>query len=47
MFRPTPAIFRFSSERVLVLWKIYAYILQGTNSLSEENLMMAGVGRNM
>ena len=38
MFRPTPAIIRISSERVLVLYKIYK---------SEENLMMAGVGRNM
>jgi len=24
MFRPTPAIIRFSSERALVLYKIYA-----------------------
>jgi len=37
MFRPNPAIIRFSSERVLVLYRIYAY----------ENLMMAGLGRNM
>ena len=39
MFRPNPAIIRFSSERVLVLYR--------TNILSDENLMMAGLGRNM
>ena len=26
MFRPTLAIIRFSSERVLVLYKIYVYV---------------------
>ena len=35
MFRPNPAIIRFSSERV------------NTDTLSDENLMMAGLGRNM
>jgi len=37
MFRPIPAIIRFSSERVLVF-------IINTNPLSDENLMMAGIG---
>jgi len=82
MFRPIPAIVRFSSERVLVFIRfmrlcndggggyppqprllILAIIkttddeispslhnrinLINTNTLSDENLMMAGIGRNM
>ena len=35
MFRPIPAIIRFSSERVNFV---------NTNNLSDENLMMAGIG---
>jgi len=38
MFRPIPAIIRFSPERVLVFIRF---------TLSGENLMMAGIGRNM
>jgi len=26
MFRPTPVIIRFSSERILMLYKIYAFM---------------------
>jgi len=39
MFRPIAAIIRFTSERVIVFIK--------TNTLSDEYLMMAGIGRNM
>ena len=56
MFRPNPAIIRFSSERVSVfiksmirksisVHKIYDFI--NTDTVSDENLMMAGLGRNM
>jgi len=60
MFRPIPAIIRFSSEIVLVftrfMWlrndgeisSVHSRIyLINTNTLSDENLMMAGIGRNM
>ena len=60
MFRPIPAIIRFSSERVLVFIRFMRLCndeispsLQNcinvinTNTVSDENLMMAGIGRNM
>jgi len=66
MFRPIPAIIRFSSERVLVLIRFMRLCNDGeisddeispsihnrinlinTNTLSDVNLMMAGIDRNM
>jgi len=61
MFRPIPAIIRFSSERVLVFIRFMRLCNDGeispslhnrinlinTNTRSDENLMMAGIGRNM
>ena len=61
MFRPNPAIIRFSSERVSVFIRsmrlcndgeispsLHNHIdLINTDTLSDENLMMAGLGRNM
>ena len=65
MFRPIPASFRFSSERVSVFTRsmrlcndgeILSSVVWGshngkdlinTGTLLDENLMMAGLGRNM
>jgi len=71
MFRPIPAIIRFSSERVLVLIRLmwlcndgeisssvvlvitaikrrgWGINLTNTNTLLDENLMMAGIGQSM
>ena len=61
MFRPNPAIIRFSSERVSVFTKSMRFCNDGeissslqnridfinTDILSDENLMMARLGRNM
>jgi len=61
MFRPIPAIIRFSTDRVLVFIRFMRLCNDGeissslhsrinlinTNTLSDENLMMAGIGRNM
>ena len=61
MFRPNPAIIRFSSERVSVFIKSMRLCNDGeispslqnltdfinTDTLSDEKLMMAGLGRNM
>jgi len=53
MFRPIPAVIRFSSERLLVFIRFMRLCNDGeinlinTNTLSDENLMMAGIGRNM
>jgi len=51
MFRPIPAIIRFTPERVLVFirfMRLHNRInLINTNTLSGVNLMMAGIGRNM
>ena len=47
MFRPNPAIIRFSSERVSVFIKPMRIDFMNTDTLSDENLMMAGLGRNM
>ena len=46
MFRPNPAIIRFSSERVSVLICMSIDLIS-TDTLSDENLMMAGIGRNL
>ena len=45
MFRPNPA--RFSSERVSVFTRSMRVDLVNTDTLSDENLMMAGLGRNI
>ena len=45
MFRPNPAIIRFSSERISI--RSMRIDLINTDTLSDENLMMAGLGRNM
>ena len=47
MFRPNLAIIRFSSERVSVFIKSNRIDLINTDTLSDENLMVAGLGRNM
>ena len=53
MFRPNPAIISFSSERVSVFIKSMRFCNDGeidfinTDNLSDENLMMAGLGRNI
>ena len=49
MFRPIPAI-KFSSERVLVFTRSMWMCNDGEISssvVSDENLMMAGIGRTM
>jgi len=43
MFRPNVAIFRFTSESMVVLLLLYS----NTTILSDVNLMMATLGRNM
>jgi len=44
MFRPIAAIIRFSSESMVV---VLDRIGMGTTIHSDENLMMAAMGRNM
>ena len=47
MFRPNSAIIRFSSERVSVFIRSMRIGLINTDTLSDEDLMMAELGRNM
>jgi len=49
MFRPIAAIIRFSSESMVVLYRIGMGMSRWctTTILSDENLMMATLGRNM
>ena len=48
MFRPIPAIIRFTFERVLVfITAERVLVFKNTNTLSDVNLLMTGIGRNM